>query len=255
MLLCACGPKDGGDGDATASSDATATGTAGDTVDPPTTGDPPTTTATDTGDPPPTSSGPDTGTTDVVETTGEVCEKPLGDPLTPSVEIKITNGGATQVYVDRSIFCFSVNPFDILGPDMTEQKTELGSFEFTCDEAQIGECGRNPGCPIVGQAVQLDPGATLTVHWDGGTWTTATLSETCAEQFCGGCWIAQQAPAGTYTVRVGSATSLDGCDGPCQACVANPDGTCTAEGSRAENTLTEVVLDYPAQTSVEVIIP
>lgn len=249
LLLCACGPK-GGD------TDDTTGGTAADTStgEPaPTTGDPPTST---TGDPAATSTGdPSTsGTTTSSSTTDVLCENPTVT-VGPSVDLKIRNATDAPVFVDFEIGCKKVQPFDIVGPDGAELKLDLGFFEFPCSLASGGSCGEDPGCPFAGQVIQIAPDASISARWSGGAQVEAPLSEACAEQFCGGCWIEEQAPDGVYTVRVPTAIAID-CDGePCPGCDTGTDGFCITQGVRQGNKVIQGDLNYPSEGSLELVIP
>lgn len=237
LPLLACTPKDGSDDSST--SDTTADTSAA-------TDDPSTGTSVPTG-----SDGTATGD----EPTGEVCETP-SSTVGPPVEIKITNGSDARTYVTVEIECFKRSAFEILGADMTAHKIDLGEFEFTCFEAQLGDCSEQLGCPIAGFVVQLEPGASYSEFWTGGFQVMAAIPEACGfDAFCGGCWIEEQAPAGTYSVRVTSSDQIKDCDGPCEPCTPADDGTCTLAAVRAKDDETLASFEYPAQSSVEVVIP
>lgn len=226
LLLCACGPKGG---------DTEDTGTAA------------TTSASETtGDTPPTGDGPTTG--------DELCGDP-SVPISPAVEVKITNGGTARAYVDLELNCYDLLPFTVDRPDTKQVKINLGPFEFTCAEAGPGDCGEDLGCPFGGRVTQIEPGASLITSWSGGAQVLAPLSEACADQLCGGCWIDEQVPPGKYTVRVAAGTGIAGCDpDPCVDCVPE-NGTCVTSGGRINAVVVEAPVDYPAQTAVELVIP
>lgn len=249
LLLAACAPKGGEDTAATGSTGPTTGGAA--TGDVLTTGDMPGTGAdsTATGD---TATTGDTGDT---PTTGDLLCVDEGGTIGPPVEINIRNTGAARVFVDLSVGCSSASPFVVIGADMAALKLDLGPFEFTCEEALTGRCGEDPGCPVAGQVTQIEPGATFTTTWSGGFFVPASLSEACAEQLCGGCWTEQHAPAGAYTLRVASGTTLAGCEGICPPCEPDADGTCLTAGVRADEAIVEVMLDYPTQSSIDLEIP
>jgi hypothetical protein len=240
LILCACGPTEPGD-----------TGTASSETSADTSGE---ASSADTGTASGTS-GEETPTTGATPTTGDVlCEDPTV-PVGPAVEVRIHNTSGARVFVDLELGCQSVQPFTIATmPGQPALKLDLGSFEFSCGEAQDGDCGRDPGCPFSGQVLQIEAGATLTRSWSGGSFAPALLSESCAEQFCGGCWIEQQAPAGVYTVSVAHSKTIGGCDGECTGCEPNEEGWCAAEGARLEQGNAGKPFKYPDQSSVEVEI-
>lgn len=239
LALLACTPKDGSDDSSTSDTTSAATD------------DPSTGTSVPTG-----SDGTATGDAPTGdEPTGEVCETP-SSTVGPPVEIKITNGSDARAYVTVEIECFRRSAFEILDADMTAHKIDLGAFEFTCFEAQLGDCSEQAGCPVGGFVVQLEPGASYVETWTGGFQVMAMIPEACGlDAFCGGCWIEESAPAGTYSVRVTSSDQIEGCDGPCEPCTPADDGTCTLVALRATDDETIVSFEYPAQSAVEVVIP
>ena len=252
LILCACAPKTGGDptgADTGTDSDNGGTGDTGDTGG---TGD--TSDTGDTGDTGDTSDDPPTTT--VTPTGGETCEDPTV-PVGPAVQIKIRNASPTsRTHVSAQVSCEVVSPFQITGPDDTPVKVDFDAFEFLCAAVQGDErCGRNPGCPVAGFVTQFDPGATLTLPWSGGSFTMAELSPTCADQFCGGCFIAQQVPAGAYKVQVLYSQAITGCTrDDCTNCQPEMGGVCTTEGILNQPSVAEAVFNYPEETVVEVLI-
>jgi hypothetical protein len=249
LLLCACGPK-GGD------TDDTTDGTSADssTGEPaPTTADAPSST---TGEPSATSTGDTSSSTTASSSTTDVlCEDPTVT-VGPSVELKIRNATDAPVFVDHELGCKRVQPYDIVGPDGAELKLDLGFFEFPCSVASGSSCGEDPGCPFDGQVIQIAPGASITARWSGGGQIEAPLSEACAEQFCGGCWIEEQAPDGVYTVRVPTSTAIE-CDGEpsCPGCDTGAEGFCITQGVRMGNKVIQGDLNYPSEGSLELVIP
>ena len=111
-----------------------------------------------------------------------------------------------------------------------------------------------PGCVVSGRVVQIDPGVTDTASWSGGAYEVAPISEECADKFCDPCWAQQQAPPGAYTVRVASGTAIKGCNEDMCGICKGEDGWCITDGTRVDEVVVEGVLDYPSQTSIELVI-
>lgn len=230
LLLSACGPKDGGDTEVSTTAETTADTTAGTTAEPPTTGELPTTGA-------------------------GVCEDPTV-PVGPPVEIKIRNAGATRAFIDLELGCDAVLPFRVVAPDDTDLRINLGFSEVTCTTAFTDFCGGgDPGCPFIGQVIQIEPGATYLATWSGGSYQLSSLPAACVDKPCRECLLAQTAPAGTYTVKVAHAAEISGCDPTCTGCTPSGDGWCFTEGTRVGETLATASLAYPGTTAVEVVIP
>lgn len=240
VILCACGPKDPGDTDDSADSSAgtadatsadTGTASSASTADPPTSGDTP--------------------------TTGDIACADPSPPLGPPIEIQIRNSGAAVAFVDSELGCENVEPFRILGPDKTALKVDFAPFEWLCSDVMGTDvCGENPGCPYAGAVFQIDPGATLRVPWTGGALVKANLDEACADQFCGGCFVAEPVPAGAYKVQIHHSPAIEECtEPPCTTCQPNDQGWCIVEGIRSEDLVAEATLDLPADTAVEVVLP
>lgn len=245
LLLAACGPKSDADSD-------TESGTAANTDDSADTADSP---GSDTGDSP-TATSDDPPTSTATPTGGETCEDPTV-PVGPAVTIKIHNASATsRRYVDAQFACESVAPFQLTGPGDTPVKVDLDTFEFLCSEVDGNDsCGRDPGCPVAGLVVQIDPGATLTLPWSGGSLVEADLFPGCADQFCGGCFIPEQVPAGAYTIEVRHSDGVGQCNRDlCNFCSADRDGLCVAEGVRVDTTIATAILNYPGETDIVVVL-
>jgi hypothetical protein len=104
----------------------------------------------------------------------------------------------------------------------------------------------------------LDAGATFDTTWSGATFQSATLPDVCVEHgMCpADCVRVLASEAGAYTFSLLAATSASGCyEEPC-ACTPT-EGSCfiDGDGTLGEPHITaDATIDYPDQTSVELVI-
>jgi hypothetical protein len=241
LVLSACGPEKGDDTGASSGADATAN------------------TATDaltggTGE----TGGTGTGDTSVTPTTaGPDCSQYANDELGPTVEITIRHTGSEPVWLPagdcsgapelRVFDAMNIDRFDTGGSCGSRQCAAimtLESCELACD----------PCAPP--SLVRVDPGATIVVIWAAVLAEELEMTAECAPGIdCAGpCQRLVRAPEGVYTVEL---PAFLGCTGECVCDPPDPNNFCSLYGvaEGGEPTTFTVMIDYSAETAVEIVIP
>jgi hypothetical protein len=192
------------------------------------------------------------GTSGTGESGALACEgydSPNTDPG-PRVEVLVRSETTAPVYFGTS-GCSNTPVLEVIGPGGEPLAVRLGTL---CDEFIGGtECnvgGEDCGTPNGGR---LEPAATADAGWPGWTLTEVEVDPACApEPNCPStCQLMDQAPPGTYEIALTVFRSCTGtceCDGPTPVC-----GLFGANELGDPVTFTAIV-DYPAQTSVEIVI-
>lgn len=172
------------------------------------------------------------------------------EDIGPGVEVLVRSEATTPVYFDTH-GCSDRPVLEITGPGGEPVPYLFGILcgEFIGD----GECpvGTNDcGSPNGGR---LEPAATDEAGWPGRWVTELEVDPACApDPACPStCDRMDQAPPGTYEIALTVYRSCTGtceCDGPAPAC-----GLFGAN-ERSEPVTFTATVDYPAQTSVEIVI-
>lgn len=231
VVFLGCG---GDDGNSTGTEPDASSGT-GSTAMGSTTVDPTTGTGSTTTDP---TTGEVSGTTGGSTGSGGVCEDPT-EPGGTSVTVTIHNERDAPIYLQSqsASVCAVVPPFEIKpGITMFLHGGEFCSWSCTSVLSGMG-CGCPAGCGIEDAVLRLDPGGSVSGSWSGATYRRFTLDDSCGiVEPCSECQARVPAPARAYSVWVRvSDAAVDGVQ-------SGKVWTVTAD------------LDYPAQTTVEVIV-
>jgi hypothetical protein len=187
---------------------------------------------------------------------GGPCDGFEDETIGDAVSVSIRNDLDEPVFVAVGPGCYVTPVFSLEGPGgpMGLEGPDCG----TCEGAIAGNCPC-PGAPCANVAfLWLDAGATFDTTWSGATFQRETLPAVCVEHgMCpADCIRVLASEAGAYTFSVLAATSASGCfEEPC-ACTPT-EGWCFIDG---DGTLGEpqidadATIDYPSDTSVEIVI-
>lgn len=197
-------------------------------------------------------------TTSIDETGAPSCEQYQSPPvLGPAVAVTVLHQGTTPVFFDPH-GCGGALTFAIADAAGNPVPYLLDSecFPNTC-EGFVGALDCSVGCNDCAppSAGRIDAGAMGEGQWPGHRLETLELAEACvlASDCPDTCVRPDQAQAGTYAIEL---TVWRTCTGTCE-CDGPGSGVCGLWGGDAQLddpvTFTAMI-DYPAQTSVELVI-
>lgn len=178
----------------------------------------------------------------------------------PAVTVAVRHDGTAPVYY-APVGCGGSLAFSITdaGGAMVPHLVDTECFPNTCEGfVEAAECsvGCNDCAPPTGG--RMEPGAMTQETWTGTWLAQLPLQMECVTELgpCPStCMRRDQAPAGTYTIEL---TVWRECTGTCE-CDGGPvpSGLCglwTGDEQLTEPATFSVTVDYPAQTSVEIVI-
>jgi hypothetical protein len=193
-------------------------------------------------------------TTDGLECPGYVSTPDIG----PVVDVALRVEKTAPIWLASS-GCFASPELDIVGPGEVVIDHRIDECASTCDEILSGEDNLCfTGCPDCGSVTgeRLEPGADETARWLGRSHAIVDIVPSCtgiADETCPPtCKVADQAAAGTYEL---SLTVYRSCTGACE-CDGDPLPACGLYGEveLGEPEVYTVTIDYPAQTTAEIVI-
>jgi hypothetical protein len=199
---------------------------------------------------------PSTASSD--ETGAAACSEYASTPdIGPAVAITVRHEGTTPVFFAPNgcggALTFAI--FDAAG-DLVPYLLDAECFPNTCEgfvDAADCSVGCNDCAPP--SAGRIDAGAEGAGQWPGRRLAPLELSEACApaDGCPATCVRPDQAPSGSYRVEL---TVWRTCTGTCE-CDAPSSGVCglwTGDEQLDDPVTFTAMIDYPAQTSVELVI-
>ncbi|MCX4243486.1 hypothetical protein [Paraliomyxa miuraensis] len=187
----------------------------------------------------------------------DACEQYQPAPeIGPAVTISIRHDGTTPVFFSPHGCggAITIDLTDATGANVP-YRLDTECFPNTCDgflEANDCSIGCNNCAPP--SAGRIEAGAMTQTQWPGRVLTTLELTPACApEGECpGSCVRPDQAPAGAYTVEL---TVWRTCTGTCE-CEPPAQEVCSLwnDEQLTDPVTFTAMLDYPTQTSVELVI-
>jgi hypothetical protein len=236
LVLTACSPKLGTEGDATEGDATEGDATEGDATE----GD------TDDGDTDDDTDGPTS------------CEAFQSTPdIGPAVTVTVRHEGTTPVFFSphgcEGALTLSITdaaeqavPYllnSVCGPNTCEGFIDASDCSIVCSDCQTPLAGR------------IETGAVTDVTWPGRKLTQLDLVAECVSEAADGCTTCvrpDQAPAGTYTLTL---TVWRTCTGTCECDQPSPEVCGLWRGEQLADPVTfTTTVDYPNQTSVELVI-
>lgn len=208
-----------------------------------------------------TSTGPDPTLTTSAASTDETgapsCEQYEPPPVIgPAVTVTVLHQGTTPVFFDPH-GCGGALTFSIADAagDPVPYLLDSECFPNTCD-GFVGALDCSVGCNDCAppNAGRIEAGAMGEGQWPGHRLETLAFIEACAPALdCPDtCVRPDQAPAGTYAIEL---TVWRTCTGTCECDVPDP-SVCGLWGeAQLDDPVTfTAMIDYPAQTTVELVI-
>lgn len=192
-------------------------------------------------------------------TDGLVCPEYASTPdIGPMVDVALRLETTAPVWLASS-GCHASPELDIVGPGDVVVDHRVSECAETCDaivDFENDQCFT--GCPDCGTVTgeRLEPGAEETARWLGRSHSVVDVVPACTgiddENCPATCKLAEQSPAGTYEL---SLTVYRSCTGACE-CDGDPLPTCGLYGQveLGDPEVFTVTIDYPAQTTAELVI-
>jgi hypothetical protein len=198
--------------------------------------------------------------TDADGSTGaDACTPFHSTPLDEStITIVLRHQGTAPVYFESAGGCSATEPITITAEADASTIAWLNPASchpWECDDL-VDQRDCSPGCPgcVSPDHGRLDPGAVEEREWNGRSLTALDMTADCAPGIdCERpCWRIDPTTAGAYEIALivyRTCTGMCGCDG-------DDDGQCSLfeADTLADPVTFSAPLDYPTQTSVEIVI-